>query len=263
VNLLPLSPDEKINAILPVSVFSEEQYVMMATRLGTVKKVALSQFSHPRSNGIIACGLNEGDELVGVALSQGEDEAMLFTDAGKAIRFRTSDVRAMGRTACGVRGVELKEGQRVIALLIAKPDGLVLTATAQGYGKCTPVEDYRVTGRGGQGVISIQVNERNGSVVAAQFVSPSDDVILISDKGRLVRIPAAGISVVSRNTQGVRLISLDETEQLSGVVTVMELQEAALSTEEGVSVEEAIEDERVDDASGAEDEGAEDEGVEE
>src|SRR3990167_10755019 len=178
VNLLPLSEGEKINAILSVKEYVDNQFVLMATTHGIVKKVELSQFSRPRSNGIIAVELLEGDRLVGVDITDGKQDVMLFTDAGKVIRFNEEKVRAMGRTARGVRGVKLQEGQQVIALVIAKETGAILTATENGYGKRTAIGEYRLTGRGGQGVISIHVNERNGSVIGAKLVNPDDEIML-------------------------------------------------------------------------------------
>jgi DNA gyrase subunit A len=224
VNLLPLQTNESITAILPVRKYRDDQYVFMATAKGTVKKVALSQFSNPRSNGIIALELLDNDRLIGVELTDGKCDVMLFSDAGKVIRFNEDEVRPMGRTARGVRGIKLQDKQRVIALIIAKADGAILTVTENGYGKRTAIEDYRVTGRGGQGVISIQVTERNGKVVGATQVFDGEEIMLISDKGTLVRTRADEISVIGRNTQGVRLINLIESEKLSGVERIEELE---------------------------------------
>lgn len=223
VNLLPLSEGEKISAILPVREYQENQYAFMATALGTVKKVAMTDFSRPRSNGIIAVELSEGDRLIGVEITNGSQEVMLFTNAGKVIRFAEDEVRAMGRTARGVRGVKLQEGQRVISLVVVSPEGAILTATENGYGKRTAIEEYRLTGRGGQGVISIIVNERNGQVVAAKHVNSEDEAILITNKGTLVRTYVSEISVIGRNTQGVRLINLSNDEVLVGLERVATL----------------------------------------
>lgn len=223
INLLPLQQDERITAILPVREFDPDKSVFMATANGTVKKVALDEFSRPRTNGIIAVDLREGDRLVGVAITDGKSEIMLLSNAGKAIRFVEDEVRAMGRGACGVRGIRLQENQQVISLIVVKPGGAVLTATENGYGKRTEVEDYRITGRGGQGVISIQVSERNGQVVSAEQVFPGDEVMLITNGGTLVRTRVDEISLVGRNTQGVRLIQLSDEEKLVGVVRVEEL----------------------------------------
>lgn len=223
VNLLPLSQGEKISAILPVREYQENQYAFMATALGTVKKVAMTDFSRPRSNGIIAVELSEGDRLIGVEITNGSQEVMMFTDAGKVIRFAEDEVRPMGRTARGVRGVKLQEGQRVISLVVVSPEGAILTATENGYGKRTAIEEYRLTGRGGQGVISIIVNERNGKVVAAKHVNPEDEAMLITNKGTLVRTYVSEISVIGRNTQGVRLINLSNDEVLVGLERIATL----------------------------------------
>ncbi len=222
VNLLPFAPEEKISAMLPIKSFEEDRFVFMATLKGTVKKVALSEFSRPRSSGIIAVDLREGDELIGVQLTTAEQDIMLFSTAGKVMRFAETEVRATGRTATGVRGMKLKEDQQVVAMLVAKDDATVLTATKNGYGKRTSVSEFRRTGRGGQGVIGIQVSERNGPCVAACVVYDGDEAILISDGGTLVRIPVNEISVLGRNTQGVRLISLSEGESLVDAQRVVE-----------------------------------------
>ena len=221
VNLLPLEEHERINAVLPIREFPEDKYVLMCTANGTVKKTPLADFSRPRGSGIIAVDLRDGDHLVDVAITDGSRELMLLTDAGKAIRFRESDVRPMGRTACGVRGIRLQEGRRVIALIIVD-EGCVLTATANGYGKRTPVEDYPVHGRGGQGVISVQTGGRNGPVVGAVLVHEQDEIMLISNAGTLVRTRVGEVSMMSRNTQGVKLISLGEGEQLVGIERIAE-----------------------------------------
>lgn len=225
VNLLPLMEGERINAILPIREYLDNLYVFMATAKGTVKKVALTEFSRPRSSGIIAIELTEDDRLIGVDLTHGNHEVMLFTDAGKVIRFAEDEVRAMGRTARGVRGVKLLDGQRVISLVAVSTQGAILTATENGYGKRTAIEEYRTTGRGGQGVISIQVTERNGKVVGATQVNSEDEVMLISNKGTLVRVPVNEISLVGRNTQGVRLINLTNDESLVGLERIATLQD--------------------------------------
>jgi len=221
VNLLPLEEGERINAVLPVREFSDDKFVFMVTTSGTIKKTPLSGFARPRTSGIIAVDLRDGDQLVDVAITDGERDVMLFTDTGKAIRFKETDVRPMGRTACGVRGIKLQDGQKVIALIIVD-GGQVLTATANGYGKRTPIEDYPVHGRGGQGVISIQTNERNGAVVGAILATDSDELMLISNAGTLVRTRADEVSQMGRNTQGVRLIRLSDEEQLVGLERIVE-----------------------------------------
>jgi DNA gyrase subunit A len=224
VNLLPLEGGERINAVLPVREYLEDQYVFMATSSGTVKKTALSNFSRPRASGIIAVDLREDDQLVGVATTDGGKDVMLFTTAGKAIRFNESQVRPMGRTACGVRGVKLGEGHKVISLIIAEPEQSVLTVTENGYGKRTPVEQYPVRGRGGMGIISIKSSERNGRQVGAVLVEESDEVMLITDGGTLVRTPASDVSVLGRDTQGVTMIRLSKGEKLVGIERVESLE---------------------------------------
>lgn len=213
INILPLAEGEKVNAFLPVREYLENQYVVMATAMGLVKKVSLVDFSRPRSSGIIAIALNDGDCLVQADITDGNHDIMLFTDEGKVVRFPESKVRCMGRQATGVRGVKLQDGQKVVSLIVSR-EGDILTATQNGYGKRTSLDEYRLSGRGGQGVISIQVSERNGNVVGAIQVNQEDEVMLISNKGTLVRVPAAEISLIGRNTQGVRLIQLGEGECL-------------------------------------------------
>lgn len=224
VNLLPLVEGERISTILPIREYLENQYVVMATAKGTVKKVELTLFSRQRSSGIIAIELAEDDRLIGVGITHGNQEIMLFTTAGKVIRFAEDKVRCMGRTARGVRGVKLQAEQRVVSLVIIVNGDDILTATENGYGKRTAIEEYRVTGRGGQGVIGIQVNERNGLVVGATPVHPEDEVMLISNRGTLVRVPVAEISLIGRNTQGVRLINLSKDEKLVGIERIATLQ---------------------------------------
>ncbi len=227
VNLLSLEDGEHISAILPVKDFAQGGYVFMATSDGTVKKTELSEFTRPRSTGIRAIELETGNRLIGVGLTNGKCDILLFSDAGKVVRFGEEDVRHMGRTAKGVRGLMLKEGQAVIALIITCPDATgetatVLTATKNGYGKRTPLADYPKHRRGGQGVISIQVNERNGTVVSACVVNDEDQAMLITSGGTLIRTRVKEISTVGRNTQGVRLIGLEEGEHLAGLEKVAE-----------------------------------------
>ena len=225
VNLLPLQADEKISAILPVSELSAEHCIVMATQSGIIKRVAMKEFSRPRSSGIIAIDLGEDDSLIGVSLVQQNQDIMLFTDAGKAIRFTESTVRCVGRTAKGVRGVKLDGDQKVISLDVIRNNDEILTVTQHGYGKRTKQEEYRQTGRGGVGVIAIQVNERNGKVVGALQISEQDELMLISDRGTLVRTRAAEISIIGRNTQGVRLINLSGGEQLVGIQKIVDIEE--------------------------------------
>jgi len=220
VNLLPLEAEERITAVLPIQDYEEGRYVFMATATGTVKKTPLSAFSRPRAAGIIAVGLDPGDKLVGVAITDGTRDVMLCTSGGKAIRFLEDDVRPMGRTAAGVRGIRLPEGEEVISLIIPDPNGLILTASENGYGKLTPVEEFPSHGRGGQGVIAMQTTERNGELVAATQIATTGELMLMSSNGTLVRTRAGEISVLGRNTQGVRLIRLDDGERLIGVEPV-------------------------------------------
>jgi DNA gyrase subunit A len=216
VNLLPLQAGERISAMLAIKEFEEGKYVFMATSLGTVKKTSLALFSRPRTSGIIAVALEEGDKLVGVAITDGTKDILLFTTGGKAIRFLEDEVRPMGREAAGVRGVKLSDDQRVNALIVAE-QGYILTASANGFGKLTPLEEFPTHGRGGQGVIALQVTDRNGGMIGALQVSVDDEIMLMSQAGVLVRTPVKDISVVGRNTQGVRLIRLEEGDQLSGL----------------------------------------------
>ncbi len=220
VNVFPLEEGESISSILPVSEFDDSHFVFMATKHAIVKRVKLVDFSRPRANGIIALDLLDGDELVGTALTHGEQDVMLFADGGKAIRFDENDVRVMGRQARGVRGMKLAEGQAVMSMQIAQANTLILTATEHGFGKCTPVEDYSTINRGGQGVISIKTTDRNGKVVAAVAVTPDQEVVLITNKGTLVRTRVAEISVVGRNTQGVKLINVGSDEWVVGLAVV-------------------------------------------
>ncbi len=222
VNLLPLEEGEKINAVLPIKQYDDDHFVFMATSQGTVKKTPLSAFSRPRASGIIAVGLDEGDRLVGVALTDGKREIILSSSGGKSIRFPEEEVRPMGREATGVRGIKLGEGQELISLIVVG-DGLILTASANGYGKLTPLEDFPQHGRGGQGVIALQTTDRNGEMVAALQVSAEHELMLISSTGTLVRTPVGEISIVGRNTQGVRLIRLGEGERLTGIERIESL----------------------------------------
>ncbi len=226
VNLLPLAENEKINAILPVKSFAEDHFVFMATSSGTVKKTPLSEFSRPRSTGIIAIDLNEDDFLIGVVITCGRHDIMLFSDSGKAVRFDENDVRPMGRGARGVRGMKLPAGSRVISLLAAEDEKQsVLTATENGYGKRTSIVEYTRHGRGTQGMIAIQTSERNGRVVAATLVEESDEIMLITTGGVLIRTRVKEIRAMSRATQGVTLINLGADEKLAGLEKVVETEE--------------------------------------
>ncbi|MDQ7978786.1 DNA gyrase subunit A [Paraburkholderia sp. SARCC-3016] len=223
VNMFPLQEGEKITVVLPVKEFSADKYVFMATALGTVKKTPLEQFSRPLRKGIIAVGLDDGDYLIGAAITDGEHDVMLFSDSGKAVRFDENDVRPMGREARGVRGMQLDDGQQVIALLVAGDEKQsVLTATRNGYGKRTPITEYTRHGRGTKGMIAIQTSERNGKVVAATLVDPEAQIMLITDTGVLIRTRVSEIREMGRATQGVTLISLDEGTKLSGLQHIAE-----------------------------------------
>ena len=227
VNMFPLAEGEKINVVLPLTggmrTFPADHYVFMATSMGTVKKTALDEFSNPRKGGIIAVNLDDGDYLIGAALTDGQHDVMLFSDGGKAVRFDENDVRPLGRQARGVRGMMLEDGQSVIAMLVAEDENQsVLTATENGYGKRTSIVEYTRHGRGTKGMIAIQQSERNGKVVAATLVHADDEIMLITDTGVLVRTRVSEIRELGRATQGVTLISLDEGAKLSGLQRIVE-----------------------------------------
>ncbi|MGE8517192.1 MAG: DNA gyrase subunit A, partial [Alcaligenes nematophilus] len=251
VNMFPLEDGEKINVVLSVKEFSEDQFVFMATSRGTVKKTPLSDFSNPRKAGIIAVGLDEGDYLIGAQLTDGVHDVMLFSDAGKAVRFDEGDVRPMGRAARGVRGMTLEEGQSVIALLVAEDETQsVLTATENGFGKRTPIGEYTRHGRGTKGMIAIQTSARNGKVVGAVLVRETDEIMLITNAGVLVRTRVAEIREMGRATQGVTLISVDDDSELSGVYRVVETDDEvdAELAEEGQAPEGQEQDNQLDSA---------------
>ncbi|WP_184061343.1 MULTISPECIES: DNA gyrase subunit A [unclassified Paraburkholderia] len=234
VNMFPLQEGEKITVVLPVKEFSADKFVFMATALGTVKKTPLEAFSRPLRKGIIAVGLDEGDYLIGAAITDGQHDVMLFSDSGKAVRFDENDVRPMGREARGVRGMQLEDGQNVIALLVADDEQQsVLTATENGYGKRTPITEYTRHGRGTKGMIAIQTSERNGKVVAATLVDPEAQIMLITTTGVLIRTRVSEIREMGRATQGVTLISLDEGTKLSGLQQVAEAEGESESDSDG------------------------------
>jgi DNA gyrase subunit A len=234
INLLPLSPEERIQAMLPIRTYDEDRNVIMATSHGVVKKTALPEFSRPRTSGIIAIDLDEGDRLVGVSITDGVQDVMLFSNGGKGVRFSEKQVRSMGRTARGVRGIRLGTEQKVISALVVLADRDILTVTENGYGKRTKTDEYRTIGRGGQGVLAIPTNERNGQVVSAVQVMPDDEIMIITDRGTLVRTRVAEISRVGRQAQGVRLINLSQGEK---VVCVERIEELA---DDGTDVDSAI-----------------------
>ena len=233
VNLLPLENEEVINAILPVKEFTEDQFVFMVTSTGTCKKTSLSNFSRPRKGGIIAIDLRDNDKLVGVEITAGEHDILLFSSGGKSIRFKEADVRAVGRTAIGVRGIKLANGDTVVSLIVAESTDPILTATEKGYGKRTELDEYRSQARGGSGVISIKTSDRNGKVVGAIQVTDEDEMMLISNKGTLVRARAVDVSIIGRNTQGVTLINIAENEKLVSIAKIAESDDDDDESEEG------------------------------
>lgn len=232
VNLLPLDEGERISAIMPVKEFDADHFIFMATAGGTVKKTPLEQFSRPRSVGLRAIELDEGDVLMGTAITDGTKDVILFSSSGKAARFSESQVRSMGRVSRGVRGIRLEEGHRVISMVIPQPDGKVLTVSENGYGKRSSVDDFPRKGRGSQGVIGMQTSERNGRLVGAVQVFESDEIMLISDQGTLVRTRVSEVSVLSRNTQGVRLIKTKEGEHIVGLERIEEQEDTDLGEAE-------------------------------
>jgi DNA gyrase subunit A len=225
VNLLTLSSGERISAILPVREFTEGKFVVMATAKGVVKKTDLMEFSRPRSGGIIALGLNDDDSLIATEITGGEDDVFLPTRQGMSIRFREDDVRAVGRTAVGVRGIALEEEDEVVGMEILRPRGTMLTVTEKGFGKRSAVEEYRVQSRGGKGVITLKVTEKTGEVLGVAQVSEEDDVMLVTDGGKIIRMPVAEIRISARNTQGVRLIGMEENERVASLARLAEKEE--------------------------------------
>jgi DNA gyrase subunit A len=219
VNLLPLEEGERINAVLPIREYEEDRYVFMATEHGTVKKTPLTDFSRPRANGIIAVDLREGDQLIGVDITDGGRDIMLFSSAGKAVRFNESAVRAMGRTAAGVRGIRLDEGQRVISLVVVD-EGDILSVCENGYGKRTGIDQFPTKGRGTKGLISIRTSERNGEQIGAILVDEDDEIMLITDGGTLVRTRVSDVSRMGRDAQGVKMIALSKQEKLIGIARI-------------------------------------------
>ena len=225
VNLLSLSPGESIASILPVREFEEGKYIVTATAQGTIKKTEIMEYSRPRSGGIIAMGLNEGDRLIATAITAGQEEVFLSTRQGISIRFHEEDVRAMGRAAVGVRGIDLEEGDVVVGMDILRPQGTMLTVTEKGYGKRTAVEEYRKQSRGGKGVITLKVTEKTGTVTGVCQVLDTDDVMLVTDGGKIIRMAVGEIRVIGRNTQGVRLIGLEENERVASIARLAEKEE--------------------------------------
>jgi DNA gyrase subunit A len=237
INLLPLEEGERINAVMPIREYDDNRFVFMATSSGTVKKTALSNFSRPRASGIKAIEFRDDDKLVDVVITNGSDHIMLLADSGKCVRFSETDVRSMGRTAGGVRGIRISEGQEVIAMIKVAAGGSILTSTENGYGKRTNVDDYPLKGRGGQGVISIKTNARNGKIVGAVQVHGDDDFMMITDHGTLVRIAVSDVSEMGRNTQGVRLIRLTKGEKLVEIEKIEVLAGVNMEADNAVEVD--------------------------
>ncbi|MDG1494913.1 MAG: DNA gyrase subunit A [Porticoccaceae bacterium] len=253
VNLLPLSEGERISSILPVEEYSADKFVIMATANGTVKKTSLEQYSRPRSVGLRAVDLVEGDHLVGTAIIDDDSDVMLLSSEGKAVRFASTDARSMGRVSKGVRGMRLPEGHEVISMVVPEEDGFLLTVCENGYGKRTKVDEFPTKGRGGKGMIAIQASERNGPLVGATQLFSGDEIMLISDQGTMVRTRGDEVSVVGRNTQGVRIIRLKDTENLVRLARIAEPEEDELLIEED-AVEAVSNQEPADDATPADDE---------
>ena len=224
MNVLQLQNGERVQTMLPVRSFEDarNEFIILSTRKGVIKKTTLSAVSNPRRAGIIAINLSEGDELISVGRSNGSDDVLLATRAGKSIRFSEEDARAMGRTATGVRGISLSQEDEVVGMEILSGDAQILTSTERGFGKRTPLAEYRVQKRGGQGIINIRANDRNGSVIGIAQVVEDDDVMLITDGGKVLRCPVAGISSMGRATQGVRVMNLSAGEKLVSIARLAE-----------------------------------------
>jgi DNA gyrase subunit A len=222
VNLLQLQPGETISTVIPILRCEVDRYLIMATKRGIVKKTELTAYSHPRQNGIIALTLDDDDELIRVGVTQGDQDIFLGTRHGLSIRFKETDARSIGRTARGVIGIRLEEGDEVVGMEILSPDSCILTVSETGYGKRTPESEYRVQSRGGKGLINLRLTPKTGNVVGIRQVFDDDDVMVMSDQGKLVRLRVADISRIGRNTQGVRLINMEDDQRLVGVVRVEE-----------------------------------------
>ena len=220
VNLIQLGNEEKVTAFVPVRKFDSEHYLIMATKDGTIKKTEIMAYSNPRKGGIVSITLEENDELINVEMTDGKQEIMLATQNGLAARFKETDVRPTGRSAKGVRGISLKDKDSVVGMVVASNDKTLFNITENGFGKRTPITDYRLIKRGGFGVINIQCSERNGKVVSLCSVSDNDEIMIISKNGILIRVPASDISVIGRNTQGVKIMKLDETDKVVSAVKI-------------------------------------------
>ena len=261
VNLLPLDEGERISSILPVEEYSADKFVIMATANGTVKKTSLEQYSRPRSVGLRAVDLVEGDHLVGTAIIDDDSDVMLLSSEGKAVRFASTDARSMGRVSKGVRGMRLPEGHEVISMVIPEEDGFLLTVCENGYGKRTKVDEFPTKGRGGKGMIAIQASERNGPLVGATQLFSGDEIMLISDQGTMVRTRGNEVSVVGRNTQGVRIIRLKDSENLVRLARIAEPEEEELLIEDDAALDDSAAEAAVDDntAEGSSDDSSADE----
>jgi DNA gyrase subunit A len=231
-NLVSMEPNEKIAALLTVREWEAGRYVVMGTRRGVIKKTELTAFSNPRAGGIIAMGVEDDDAVIAVGISDGQGHVLIATRNGMAIRFEEGDVRSMGRTAYGVRGITLREDDEVVAMEIVRPDTAVLTLTENGYGKRTALDEYRVTGRGGLGIINIQTTDRNGRVVGVACVADTDEIMFITQQGKVLRTAASNVSMIGRNTQGVRLIDMDEGDKAVALARLEEQDETVLAGDE-------------------------------
>jgi len=233
-NLVQMESGEKLAAMLAVTEFDDQHFIVMGTRKGTIKKTELSAFANPRAGGIIAMGIEEGDAVIDVQLSDGQSEIFIGTKDGKAIRFVEGDVRAMGRTAFGVRGIQLREGDEVVAMQVAKAGGTLLTVTEKGYAKNTLIDEYRVTGRGGLGVKNVEVTDKNGAVVAIAQIHANEELLVMTEQGKILRTPANEIRTIGRATQGVKLMDLEGEDKIVSVALV-----EAATAEEGAANGEA------------------------
>jgi DNA gyrase subunit A len=247
VNLLNLSGQEKITAILPVRAFEEGKYVVMATKQGVIKKTDLMSYSHPRTGGIIALSLDPGDPLISACLTDGSKEVLLSSREGKAIRFKEEEARAMGRTARGVRGIRFTKNDFLVSMDILTPGTMgssILSVTENGFGKRTPIDDYPLQGRGGKGVITVKTTARNGKLVGTQQITDQDEVMLITDRGKIIRLRCGEIPVIGRNTQGVKLIDLESGERVMAVARLAEKEEEQTGQETEEASEESIPEEQ-------------------
>jgi DNA gyrase subunit A len=255
VNLIAFQPDERVTTVLPVREFTEDEFVYTVSRNGTVKKTPLDAYSRPRQGGIIGAGIADGDEIIAARLSTDDNDVLLATANGMAIRFKASDVRSMGRPSVGVRGIRLDKGDRVVGMDIVDPGAAILTVTENGYGKRTLNEEYRIQGRGGRGIILIKVNDRNGQVVGVRQVTDDNHIMIITSRGTIIRMTTGGISTLGRNTQGVRLVRMDGEDRVQAIANLEEVDD---ETEVSAPVEDTSEDGDGRDAPDGEPDGADD-----